>query len=384
MKEYFSAMPNQSIDPNFIDKHQRVIALWLLVGVVMIIIQVLLGGITRLTGSGLSITDWDPIMGIIPPLSHEDWMAVFLKYQGTPQFQLVNSSFTLADFKEIFFWEWFHRFWARLLGFVFLIPFVFFIVKKWFTRPMVKPMFILFLLGALQGLVGWIMVASGLSGDNISVNYYKLAIHFISAMVLLCYTLWFALTLLFVERQRTYAPGLRRFTLFILIVLGIQLTYGGFMAGLHAALVAPNWPGVNGHFFPSYLLGDGRWWKELTGSRIIVQWIHRGLAYLLVIFVLMWWWNARKTERTKPLFGFAIVPLLLVLFQFVLGVLTVLNSTTHIPVVLAVSHQFNGMLLLIALFVSLFLLKRTNPFSSSATEKQSNSTVRSKIRSHTT
>lgn len=377
-------MPNQSIDPNFIDKHQRVIALWLLVGVVMIIIQVLLGGITRLTGSGLSITDWDPIMGIIPPLSHEDWMAVFLKYQGTPQFQLVNSSFTLADFKEIFFWEWFHRFWARLLGFVFLIPFVFFIVKKWFTRPMVKPMFILFLLGALQGLVGWIMVASGLSGDNISVNYYKLAIHFISAMVLLCYTLWFALTLLFVERQRTYAPGLRRFTLFILIVLGIQLTYGGFMAGLHAALVAPNWPGVNGHFFPSYLLGDGRWWKELTGSRIIVQWIHRGLAYLLVIFVLMWWWNARKTERTKPLFGFAIVPLLLVLFQFVLGVLTVLNSTTHIPVVLAVSHQFNGMLLLIALFVSLFLLKRTNPFSSSATEKQSNSTVRSKIRSHTT
>ena len=123
-------MPNQPIDRNFHDKHQRVIALWLLVGVLMIIIQVLLGGITRLTGSGLSITNWDPIMGIVPPLNHADWLAAFRKYQETPQFQLINSSFTLADFKGIFFWEWFHRFWSRLLGFVFLIPFIFFTVKK--------------------------------------------------------------------------------------------------------------------------------------------------------------------------------------------------------------------------------------------------------------
>lgn len=351
-------MPNQPIDRNFHDKHQRIIALWLLTGVLMIIIQVLLGGITRLTGSGLSITNWDPIMGIVPPLTHEDWSAAFQKYQETPQSQLINSSFTLADFKEIFFWEWFHRFWARLLGFVFIIPFVFFAVKKWFTRPMVKPMVILFLLGALQGLVGWIMVASGLSGSNTSVNYYKLAVHFISAMVLLCYTLWFALTLLFTERQRTYAPGLRRFTLFILVLLGIQLTYGGFMAGLHAALVAPNWPGVNGQFFPTDLLGDGTWWKELTGSRIAVQWIHRGLAYLLAICLVVWWWQVRKTDSTKPLFGFSIVPVMLVFLQFTLGVLTVLNSTSRIPIYPAVLHQFNGMLLLIALFICLFLLKR--------------------------
>ena len=357
-------MPFQHTDLNFHGKHQRIIAFWLLTGVLMIIIQVLLGGITRLTGSGLSITDWDPIMGIVPPITHEDWSVVFQKYQETPQSQIVNSSFTLTDFKEIFFWEWFHRFWARLLGFVFLLPFVFFTVKKWFTHSMIKPMIILFLLGALQGLVGWIMVASGLSGDNVSVNYYKLAIHFISAMVLLCYTLWFALTLLFVDRQRTYSPGLRRFTLFILILLGIQLTYGGFMAGLHAALVAPNWPGVNGHFIPTELFGDGEWWKELTGSRIAVQWIHRGLAYLLAICLLMWWWKARKTDRTKPLFVLSIVPVLLVFLQFTLGVLTVLNSTTHIPLILAVTHQFNGMLLLISLFVSLFLLRRTASISS--------------------
>jgi len=363
VKEYLSDMPVQTVDRNFHDKHQRVIALWLLVGVLMIIIQVLLGGITRLTGSGLSMTDWDPIMGIVPPLDHADWSTAFQRYRETPQFRLVNSSFTLTDFKGIFFWEWFHRFWARLLGLVFLVPFVFFTVKKWFTRPMVKPMVILFLLGALQGLVGWIMVASGLTGGNTSVDHYKLTIHFIAALVLLCYTLWFALSLLFAEHRRTYAPGLRRFALFILIVLGIQLTYGGLMAGLHAALVAPNWPGVNGSFVPPRLVGDAPWWYELTSSPIAVQCIHRGLAYLLAIFLLMWCWKARRTDRSKPLFGLAIVPLLLVLLQFVLGVLTVLNSATHIPVVLAVSHQFNGMLLLIALFACLFLLRRTATIS---------------------
>jgi cytochrome c oxidase assembly protein subunit 15 len=136
------------------------------------------------------------------------------------------------------------------------------------------------------------------------------------------------------------------------------------MAGLHAALVAPNWPGVNGHFFPAELLGDGPWWKELTGSRISVQWIHRGLAYLLAICLLIWWWKIRKTDKAQPLFNFSIVPVLLVFLQFTLGVLTVLNSTSHIPVFLAVLHQFNGMLLLIALFISLFLFKRTNSMSS--------------------
>ncbi|MCG2460041.1 COX15/CtaA family protein [Flavobacteriaceae bacterium F89] len=357
-------------DSNIHDKHQRIIAYWLLTGVLMIIIQVLLGGITRLTGSGLSITDWDPIMGIVPPLNHEDWSVAFQKYQETPQFRLVNSRFTLADFQGIYFWEWFHRFWARLLGFVFIVPFVFFTVRKWFTRPMVKPMIVLFLLGGLQGFVGWIMVASGLTGSNTSVDHYKLTIHFISAMVLLCYTLWFALTLLFVERQRTYSPRLRSFTLFILFVLGIQLTYGGFMAGLHASLAAPNWPGVNGNFFPTALVGDGSWWYGLTSSRIVVQWIHRGLAYLLAVSLLIWRWKARKTDRSKPLFGFSIVPVFLVLLQFTLGVLTVLNSTSHIPVFLAVIHQFNGMLLLIALFVGLFLLRRTGATSRWPAENQ--------------
>src|SRR5580765_6216803 len=141
------------------------VATLLMIGVVMLIVQILLGGITRLTGSGLSITEWNVITGALPPLSEQQWMAEFEKYRQTPQFHLLNFDFTLKDFKFIFFWEWFHRFWARLIGFVFAIPFIIFLFQKRFKDEMIKPLIILFLLGALQGVVSWIMVASGLTGD---------------------------------------------------------------------------------------------------------------------------------------------------------------------------------------------------------------------------
>lgn len=349
------------------DKHKRAIAIWLLIGVFMIVIQVLLGGITRLTNSGLSITEWDPIMGIIPPLNHEDWLVVFQKYQETPQYQFLNSNFTLSQFKTIFFWEWFHRFWARALGIVFLIPFVFFLVKKWFTPSMTRPMIILFLLGALQGLIGWVMVVSGLTGDRVSVVHYNLAVHFIAALVLLCYTLWFAMTLLIGESQKTYAPKLRRYTLIVLVILGIQLTYGAFMAGLHAALAASTWPGINGQFLPTLFRGDTSWWHAVSASRINVQWIHRGLAYFLAILLIIWWLMARKTKEGLPLSRFAIVPLIILILQITLGVLTVLNSTVQIPITWAVLHQFNGMLLLAALFIGYFLLTKSPKSSLSST-----------------
>ena len=345
------------------DRHKRIIAIWLLIGVFMIMIQVLLGGITRLTGSGLSITEWAPIMGTIPPLNNEDWLLAFHKYQLTPQYQFLNSDFTLSEFKYIFFWEWFHRLWARLLGIVFLIPFVFFLVKKWFTKDMTRPMIILFLLGAMQGLVGWIMVASGLKGDRVSVDHYNLTAHFISALILLCYTLWFALTLLFNENKKTYAPKFRRYTLVVLVVLGIQLFYGAFMAGLHAALVANTWPGVNGQFLPTFLFSENSWLYDISSQRINVQWIHRGLAYILAILLIIWWWKARKTTELQPLSRYAIVPFILVLVQIVLGILTVLNSTTNIPVTWAVLHQFNGMLLLMAIFIGYFLLTKKHQLS---------------------
>ncbi len=343
-----------------VSKRTRPVAIWLLVGVFMIMVQVLLGGITRLTGSGLSITDWDPIIGAIPPLNHQDWMAAFHKYQQTPQYRLINSDFTLQNFKFIFFWEWFHRLWARALGVVFIIPFVIFLIQKRFVRGMVRPMIILFLLGGLQGLVGWIMVKSGLVGDNTSVNPLKLAAHFISAMVLLCYTLWFALRLLVKEDDRSLAGGLHQYTLWMILILGVQLTYGAFMAGLHAALAAHTWPDINGMAFPSGMFRMTPSISNLTNNPITVQFIHRGLAYLLFILTIIWWIKARKTNKDKMLYRLAWLPPALVFLQIILGILTVLGSSIHIPIDLAVTHQFVGMLFLVSLFFMLFLGKR-NP-----------------------
>ena len=162
-------------------------------GMAMIVVQILLGGITRLTGSGLSITEWNVVTGALPPISDAQWLVEFEKYKATPQFRYLNFDFSIADFKVIYFWEWFHRNWARLIGVVFAIPFLFFWWRGYFKSHMVKPLLILFFLGALQGAIGWIMVASGLTGDAIYVKPTRLALHFVFALVLLCYTFWFAL-----------------------------------------------------------------------------------------------------------------------------------------------------------------------------------------------
>jgi cytochrome c oxidase assembly protein subunit 15 len=334
------------------------VAIWLLAGVFMIMIQVLLGGITRLTGSGLSITDWDPIMGAIPPLNHQEWMAAFHQYQQTPQYRILNSNYTLHDFKFIFFWEWFHRLWARMLGVVFIIPFIIFLIRRYFTREMVKPMIILFLLGGLQGLVGWIMVKSGLVGDNVSVDHFKLTVHFITAMILLCYTLWFALSLLIKPEQRAVAPGLERLTLAIIIILTIQLIYGGFMAGLHAALAAHTWPDINGMAVPPGMFRIHPSWVNITNNPITVQFIHRGLAYLLLVLILIWWLRTRRHTASGLLRRICWLPVAVVLLQVILGVLTVMHSTIHIPVDLAVAHQFVGMLLLETMFIMIFLIRK--------------------------
>ena len=217
----------------------RAVAIWLIIGVVMLIIQILLGGVTRLTGSGLSITEWNVVTGTLPPMNESKWIEEFTKYKQTPQFLILNSDFTLQDFKSIFFWEWFHRFWARLIGVVFAIPFIIFLFQKRFKDEMIKPLIILFLLGALQGAVGWIMVASGLTGDAIYVKPTKLMLHFVLALCLLCYTFWFALQLLVPNEKRIVNRSLKNFIWVIIAVLILQLAFGALMAGYKAATVAP-------------------------------------------------------------------------------------------------------------------------------------------------
>jgi cytochrome c oxidase assembly protein subunit 15 len=274
----------------------RPVAIWLLIGVGMIIIQILLGGVTRLTGSGLSITEWNVITGTLPPLNEQKWIEEFNKYKQTPQFSILNADFTLDDFKFIFFWEWFHRFWARLIGIVFAIPFVIFLIQKRFKAEMIKPLLILFLLGALQGAVGWIMVASGLTGDAIYVKPTKLMLHFVLALGLLCYTFWFALQLLVPAEKRVVNRSMRSFILWIIVVLVVQLAFGALMAGHKAATFAPTWPDINGSFVPDAMFSSPDGLLNLIENRITIHFIHRSLGYILLLLIIYWTWKAYKAN----------------------------------------------------------------------------------------
>lgn len=347
-----------------IQRSSKPVAIWLLIGIGMLMIQVLLGGITRLTGSGLSITEWKPIMGALPPMNDHDWNIAFEKYKQIAQYKYVNSHFSLADFKSIFFWEWFHRLWARLIAVAFVIPFIIFLIQKRFKKEMVKPMLILFLLGALQGLIGWIMVQSGLDDSELLyVSHYKLAIHFILALGLICYALWFALELIVKKEQFLINKQLKNFTTWLIVLLTIQLIYGAFMAGLKAAPAAATWPLVNNSFFPGDIHSySGREFKGLsflTSHPIVVHFIHRMLAYIITVLIFISWWKANKIQGTKLFQRIKMIPLLLVLLQVLLGILSVLNATNKGSFIwLAEAHQLVAMLLLLSLFGILFILRK--------------------------
>ena len=340
----------------FSKKSSRPVAAWLLIGIVMLIIQVLLGGITRLTGSGLSITEWKPILGALPPMNDQQWNDAFDKYKQIAQYKYLNSSFALSDFKSIFFWEWFHRLWARLIGVAFVIPFIIFLIQKRFKKEMVKPMIILFLLGGLQGLVGWIMVMSGLNEENLYVSHYRLAIHFILALGLICYTLWFALELLIPQHELVTNPSLRKFTLWTIALLALQLIYGAFMAGLKAASYAPTWPDINGNFLPRGGSPSSGILK-LFDNPIVVHFIHRNLAYLITVLIFIWFVQSKKISGS--LFRKTTwLPLALVVLQLVLGIFTVINSSDPKALRwLGVTHQFIAMCLLLSLVFEFYLLQ---------------------------
>ena len=344
-------------------RSSKPVAIWLLIGVGMIIIQILLGGITRLTGSGLSITEWNVVTGTLPPMSEQQWMVEFEKYKQTPQFNLLNFDFTLKDFKFIFFWEWFHRFWARLIGIVFAIPFVIFLIQRRFKPSMVKPMLILFLLGALQGAIGWIMVASGLTGDAVYVKPAKLALHFVFALGLLSYAFWFAMELLVPSHQLVVNKPIRKFTISILAVLLLQLVYGAFMAGHKAATAAPTWPDINGSVMPAGMMNNQEGLLNLIDNKILIHFIHRGLAYVLLVLIILLTVRLYKTSGSFLFNKTRWWPLLLVLIQVLLGIFSVLTSIKIIPGQwgvfewMAQLHQLVAMLLLLSLVWIVYLAR---------------------------
>lgn len=348
------------MNPSPLIRSSKPVAIWLLVGVGMIMIQVILGGITRLTGSGLSITEWKPILGAFPPMSEEKWQIAFEQYKQIGQYKHINFDFTLQDFKFIYFWEWLHRDWGRLIGIVFAVPFVVFVIRKQIKKEWIVPMIILFLLGGLQSVIGWIMVKSGLNENDIRVDHIRLAIHFIAAIGLLVYTWWFALKLLVKPASFVINPSLKKFTGVILILLIVQLFYGAFMAGLKAGVAAPTWPTINGEWFPAHA---GESW---ISDHINVQIIHRYIAYVLTILVFIWWWKSRTVTSSVSFNKTRTLPVFIVLIQVVLGIYSVIYSPFSKTLLwLGTAHQFVAMILLMVLVWMYYLLKgKTFQYSS--------------------
>jgi heme a synthase len=355
--------PGSGKDPS------RAVAIWIYIGVGMLVVQVILGGITRLTGSGLSITEWNVGTGAVPPLNTAQWQDAFDKYRQTPQYRLLNSGFSLADYQFIFFWEWFHRFWARLVGVVFLIGFAWLLMKGKIRSGMVRPLIILFLLGALQGAVGWIMVLSGLTGDATYVQPTKLALHFVFALVLIVYTFWVGLQLS-IPPEMTLAgtssqpvARLRKWTVAILVVLLFQLLYGALMAGHKAANAAPTWPTINGDWVPPALFDHRSLFEALAGSKIAVQFIHHTLAYCLLVMVLIWTGKAVRLPAAPHFFRpLRWLPLLMIGTQILLGIGSLLTSPWIRPQHwvsfdwLAQFHQVTGLLFLLTMIGMLYLV----------------------------
>ena len=333
-----------------------------MIGVAMLLVQVILGGITRLTGSGLSITEWNVVTGALPPLNEHQWISEFQKYQQTPQYNLLNTHFTIADFKFIFFWEWFHRLWGRLIGVAFLVPFVVFIIQKRIKKEMIPSLLILFVFGALQGAIGWIMVKSGLSGDAIYVAPTKLAMHFVFALGLISLVFWVGLSWLMRNAGMLY-PKLRSFSILILVILFIQLIFGALMAGHKAATAAPTWPSINGSVIPYGLFRNQPIMMNFIDNTITIHFVHRGIAYLLFLLIIIWTISASRIKNSIALFDkFFFVPFILVFVQVMLGIFAVISSPRIVPNQwgtfewMALLHQVVGMLLVLSMVWMLYLL----------------------------
>ncbi len=346
------------MQPVIIKSNSKNVSRWLFAGVIMLMIQILLGGITRLTESGLSITEWNPITGMLPPLNLNKWTEEFNKYKNTDQFRFIHADFSLSDFKSIFFWEWFHRVWARLMGLVFLIGFFYFLIKKQFRQNMIIPFIILFLLGAMQGAIGWIMVKSGLVPERLFVGHIQLATHFMAALLLLSYTLWFALSVALPKSVMTVNSKLRKLSFVVVFILLLQLLYGAFMAGLHAATAAPTWPDINGQWLPDSMFSLSPFWKNFIDNKITVQFIHRCVAYLLLITVSVWGYKAIRSNGKGLFKKTRLIPLILIYLQVILGITTVILSPYGNNLVwLGVAHQMVAILFLMSMVFMLYIIR---------------------------
>lgn len=343
---------------------RQAVGFWLLVVALLIAAMVTVGGLTRLTGSGLSITEWNPVSGVVPPLNDQAWQSEFAKYRHIPQYQLENRGMSLGDFKAIYWWEWSHRLLGRLLGFVFSVPFLFFAFSGAIPRAGLPRIVLLFALGGLQGFVGWWMVESGLE-TRVSVSQYRLAIYLGVAIVLLGAILWTALGYL---RSRSSAPTSTRrgFTTaaFALVALVyFQMLLGALVAGLHAGLIYNTWPSMDGRVFPENPFSSTPWWINFFENPGLAQFDHRIGAYVIAIVVVALWIAGRRAKLAGLARASSNTLLGVMLLQIGLGILTLVRQ---VPVPLAALHQAMAVALFASAIWHAFEISRAAPVYAAA------------------
>jgi len=328
------------------NKDNKKVFYWLLTGCVLIFIMVVVGGITRLTHSGLSISNYKLISGTVPPMNDIEWQEAFDLYKQYPEYQKLNNHFTLQDFKDIYFWEWLHRVIGRFIGLVFIIPFIYFYLRKQLTKATIRKSIILLILGGFQGFLGWYMVKSGLV-DRPDVSHYRLAAHLTTAFITFAYTFWVALDIIYPDKK-VIQKKLRNFIRITLGVLILQIIYGAFVAGLDAGFIHNHWPMMSeGKFMhKTVYIEQTPLIKNFIEGKSGVQFVHRILAYIVVVFISIIWTKTRKITLNKNQKNGVNALLILVGLQFLLGVLTILMQ---VPVWLGVAHQIGAFFLLTAM-----------------------------------
>ena len=338
-------------------KNNKSVIIWLLSGCFLVFIMVVVGGITRLTNSGLSMTDWHLVTDTLPPLTEAKWQEAFDRYKQFPEYQKINvhNDFTLSDYKFIYFWEWFHRFIGRIIGLVFIIPFFYFLIKKKIDKATLNKCFVLLGMGALQGFFGWFMVKSGLV-DNPDVSHFRLSLHLTFAFITFAYTLWVALELIYPDKKAPVIP-LKKTAQITLILLLLQIIYGGFVAGLNAGLIHNHWPMMSdGQFVhDSIFIEQKTLFLNLVEGKSGVQFVHRTLAYVVVGFILFLYFKGKKLKINTQQQNGVNALVVLVFLQFILGIYTLLY---HVPLWLGLAHQVNAFFLLTAMTYTLHRLSK--------------------------
>ncbi|MCM8568161.1 COX15/CtaA family protein [Gramella jeungdoensis] len=324
-------------------KDNKKVVYWLLTGCLLIFLMVIVGGITRLTNSGLSISNYKLISGTIPPMNEQEWQEAFELYKQYPEYQKLHYHFGLEEFKDIYFWEWLHRVIGRFIGVVFIIPFLYFLIKKQLSRSTIKKSLILLGLGAFQGFLGWYMVKSGLV-DMPWVSHYRLAMHLTTAFITFAYALWVALDIIYPEKKNIDF-GFRNLLRLGMGILLIQIIWGAFVAGLDAGFIHNFWPMMTeGKLIHETVYTEqSPVWRNFIEGKSGVQFVHRYLAYIVVAVIGYIWYRSRSIQLTHLQKNGINFLLAMVFVQFILGVFTLIYA---VPIWLGVLHQVGAFMLL--------------------------------------